>query len=617
MHISARQHALVIQDVNKARSDQLDCTQARSCALSSPLYALGSGDSSHLKNYALILNDGQEALIARLNLIRSAQHSIDIQTYIFDKDDSARLVLHELLAAARRGVHVRLLIDQMSAIEDLHILAALAGVHQNFRLRIYNPTFNRAKTSYLDYAASVVCCFKRFNQRMHNKLIVIDQKIGIVGGRNYQDDYFDWDAEYNFRDRDVLTAGSAATQMEQSFTNFWDAKRSVPVEKLNDVARYVLERGVPAMPPALYSDPDRVANVLELSADPDYMQENFVNKAMVVQHVDYLADLPGKRHLPKSQQDFSPDGQIYQLISSAKTQIMLQTPYLVLSRSAIRLFRKLQKRPSPPQIIVSTNSLATTDNPIVYTMSYKYKRRNVKDLGFHIYEYKPFPLHPIWYTQTTDASFQHVDQTNSAAQSSASNTPLHAHFFKSTPNVQVGVVAHRALRTESHLPPGSHNAHPLPVNRRGPRFGLHAKSLVIDDAVGVIGTHNFDPRSENYNTEGVVIIRDPDFAKKLAQSIDADIAPGNAWVVAPRRLAYASKASNASSHWIKNLWSWSYATDYAFVPGPSCSLPLEQDDPRFAQCYVPVGDFPDVHVGPKWLFVHMLSAFGAGLVPIL
>ena len=210
------------------------------------------------RHYALILDHGQDALLARINLIRSARTSIDLQTYIFDKDDSARLVLDELLAAARRGVKVRVLIDQLSAIADLQILAALSGAHQNFSIRIYNPSFGKAKLNYLDYAGSVLCCFRRFNQRMHTKLLLVDDRIGISGGRNYQDDYFDWDAEYNFRDRDVLVAGPEAAAMAANFQAFWEARRSVPAERLNDVGRTLLREGGPAMPVPRYLRPERV-----------------------------------------------------------------------------------------------------------------------------------------------------------------------------------------------------------------------------------------------------------------------------------------------------------------------------------------------------------------------
>ncbi|RBI52357.1 phospholipase D family protein, partial [Xanthomonas oryzae pv. oryzae] len=157
----------------------------------------------------------------------------------------------------------------------------------------------------------------------------------------------------------------------------------------------------------------------------------------------------------------------------------------------------------------------------------------------------------------------------------------------------------------------------------GARMGLHAKSLVVDRRIGVIGTHNFDPRSENYNTEAAVVIDDARFAQALAASIERDMSPENAWTVAPREkppmlsgLNYSvGKVSEALP--VLDFWPWRYATNYEFQPGPDCLFPLKRQDTQFRKCYVAVGDFPEVNVGPKWLLVRMLTAFGAGLVPIL
>ena len=72
---------------------------------------------------------------------------------------------------------------------------------------VYNPTFDEAVTQPLEFAAGIVCCFSKFNQRMHNKLFLVDGEIGIAGGRNYENRYFDWDQEFDYRDRDVLVLG--------------------------------------------------------------------------------------------------------------------------------------------------------------------------------------------------------------------------------------------------------------------------------------------------------------------------------------------------------------------------------------------------------------------------
>jgi len=575
-----------------ARSTQSSCEGIKTCALESPLQTLAE-QSQH---YALLLDKGELALIARLHLIQAATTRIDLQTYIFDTDDSARLIIDALLAAARRGVQVRLLVDQLSAFSDVSFLAALAGNHINFELRIYNPAFNKSRLNYWDYAASVVCCFRRFNQRMHNKLLIIDDRIGITGGRNYQNDYFDWDAHYNFRDRDVMIFGPAVAAMSSSFEAYWTAPRSIAAHQLKDVGRRLLRHGVPDLPPATFTQPQRIERVTRAATDSAFIARTLLAAALPVESVVYLAD-PPRKHSRKanapSQEELRIDIlQTQALIDSVQSEILLQTPYLVLSRPAQAMFRQLHRRNQPPRIVVSTNSLAATDNPIVYALSYKYKRRNLRELGFNLYEYKPFPLDPP------------RDYFSSAALYNASEAEAYR------------------LRTETRPTPyGTGRANrPFPLTRDGPRRGLHAKSMVIDRRISIIGTHNFDPRSENYNTEGIVVIDDARFARQLAQSILRDIHPVNSWTVAPRqhisRLNYGlGKVSESLP--VLDIWPWRYATNYQFQPSPQCPAPLHQHDPDFYRCYQLMGDFPEVDVGPKWLLVRMLTAFGAGLVPIL
>ncbi len=619
-----------------ARDATVDCARPDRCAQPSPLRDLAgeafaetaSAADGGARHRALILDGGGDALLARINLMRSATRRIDLQTYIFDKDDSARLVMDELLAAARRGVKVRVLIDQLSAIADLEILGALAGAHQNLQLRIYNPTFDLAKPNYLHYAASVVCCFRRFNQRMHNKLLVIDDAVGISGGRNYQDDYYDWDAEFNFRDRDVLVAGPVVREMERNFATYWNDRRSVPVERLDDVGRLLLDSGVPAMPPARPARPERIELMRQAAADNDLVHQRLARHALAVGEVSYLADIP-RKHREGPREGAGAAG-LAELLSGAQDEVLLQTPYLVLSDRAVEIFRDLRQRDRPARVVASTNSLAATDNAIVYALTYKYKRRNVRELGFDIHEYKPFPEDPpvdpaLGAWQPGDAQGQPPSVARSevlpgAGMAAGAGQPEE----DADPRRQV----RDKLRTESRpslLSTGLPANRPVPVEARGPRprMGLHAKSMVIDRRIAVIGTHNFDPRSETYNTEGVVVIEDPAFAAALAASIERDIDPGNSWTVAPRARPPVLSGLNYSmgkvleKSPVLDLWPWRYATNYAFQPGPDCPAPLPRRDPRFHQCYVAVGDFPEVSLGPRSIFTRMLTAFGAGLVPIL
>jgi phosphatidylserine/phosphatidylglycerophosphate/cardiolipin synthase-like enzyme len=164
---------------------------------------------------------------------------------------------------------------------------------------------------------------------------------------------------------------------------------------------------------------------------------------------------------------------------------------------------------------------------------------------------------------------------------------------------------------------------PVQLKRAGMRIGLHAKSLVVDERVGVIGTHNFDPRSDHYNTEAAVVVHDPAFARALADSIRNDMAPGNAWTIAPRAklpvlpgVEY-SLAKVSADLPVFDLWPVRYTTDYDFRPGPDCPQPLSPFDPRFRTCYVSVGDFPEVKASWKALMTRIFTAFGSGLAPIL
>ncbi|MGH8090669.1 MAG: phospholipase D-like domain-containing protein, partial [Rudaea sp.] len=241
-----------------AQDHALTCTAADACAIASPYQDLA--DAALLESragapvhYVNLLDNGADALLLRVHLIRAARKSIDIQTFIFAEDDAGYLVLDELVKAARRGVKVRVIVDQLFSLEDVELLAQLARAHVNFELRVYNPTFHKARTPPLEFAAGIVCCFFRFNQRMHNKLFLVDDRIGIAGGRNYENRYFDWDDEFDYRDRDVLVAGPAAQQMGISFEHFWRDRRSVPLSRLRDVSSRILDDGLNAPPYPLHA----------------------------------------------------------------------------------------------------------------------------------------------------------------------------------------------------------------------------------------------------------------------------------------------------------------------------------------------------------------------------
>lgn len=615
----AQTHALVEQ----ARSTALTCDRRDACAQPSLLHQLGARAIAEStpgapRHYALLLDSGQDAMLARLSLIASATTSIDLQTYIFEEDDAGHLFLDALLAAARRGVKVRVLVDQLSALKHADTLAALAGAHADFELRLYNPILHRSSLSNAQYLLAAACCWRRLNQRMHTKLLLIDGVVGITGGRNYKDDYFDWSDSYNFLDRDVLVAGPVAREMATDFNIFWNDRRSRPPAQLVDVGRLLLAKGVPPVPDWTFDHPQRVADIRKAAVDPTRIA-TLAASAMPVSAVSYIADLPQK-HREKNELPAPASSELRSLIESAHDEVLLQTPYLVLSKPAQAMFRALRKRPNPPRVIISSNSLASTDSFITYALSYKYKRRYLRDFGFEIHELKPFPKDVPVDLQATGAILPAPPTDDELAQ--ARVRVLEARRRGNSTGARLRRQPLEAEYSALRYARRSANE-PVPLKRAGVRIGLHAKSMVVDGRVGVVGTHNFDPRSDHYNTEAAVVIDDPRFARALATSIRRDIAADNAWTIARRPhlpllsgLEY-NLAKISERLPIFDLWPVRYATSYEFVPGPKCPAPLSPFDPKFGDCYRPVGDFPEVDLGFKPLLTRIFTAFGAGLAPAL
>ncbi len=535
-------------------------------AVPSPLFEVADADPR--AHRALSIERGEEALLLRLHLIRAARQSIDLQTYIFADDQAGRLILGELLAAARRGVRVRLLADQLFSLPDEALLATLAVSHRHFAIRLYNPTFRRARTSAPEFAAGILCCFRSFNRRMHNKLLVVDGRLALLGGRNVQDRYFDWDPTYNFRDRELLISGPQLAEILRSFDSFWDHPAAHPAERLGGVAERILRGGM--RPPELaLSSPwrERAAMLRALADDPGFIAATFAAALRPVERLEYFWDRPlkpwGRRE--RAERDFT--SAMKTRIAAAAEEILLQTPYLVLSRRARALFRELALRPQPPAVMVSTNSLAATDAFFVYALSHKYKRLYLRRLKLAIFEWKPHP---------EDAPFY--------------------------------LAGLRFLATvrDAEAP--------------APRLGMHAKTLVIDRRTAIVGSHNFTPRSSDINTENGVLIEDARFAATLREAILRDMRGENAWRIARReRLPVlgglsALMATVSESLPVFDLWPWRYATSYEKRPGCPELGPL---DPDFARCYRDVGAFPEAPLPLKRLPTLLVTAFGLGLEPIL
>lgn len=182
--------------------------------------------------YAL-LNDGPGALDWRLRAIDSATESIDLQTFLWTFDTVGALVLDHLVAAAERGVTVKLLIDDTFLLGEDEALLELAD-HPNIEYRIFNP-YKRRADGFATRQALNLAEFHRLDHRMHNKAMIVDNRVAIVGGRNLADEYFGVHASANFRDLEIIIGGPIVLDVSAEFDAYWNDRWSVPMEMLSHV----------------------------------------------------------------------------------------------------------------------------------------------------------------------------------------------------------------------------------------------------------------------------------------------------------------------------------------------------------------------------------------------
>ncbi len=530
------------------------------------------------KNKIALLDVGDEALLLRIHLIRAAQHSIDMQTIIWMNDETGRLLMYEMIQAAKRGVKVRLLIDHFVSEKHPEVAAFLATVHPNLQIKLYNPivglfSAHPINPSILDRLTKLLSGFNKVNQRMHNKVFVVDNQVGITGGRNNQNAYYDQARGMNYRDRDILIAGPVVTDMRKSFNEFWTFKYSLPIQEMINWEAAQQNGTLKTWS----SKKDFVFNGLfeELFVDadnPKIIQALFSSRLHPVEKAYFIADNPGKnnkRFLGRFHGSGKITMELAKIVSEAKDNIYINTPYLVLTSPAIELFETLLENYPKIDIRIATNSLAATDSWHCYAISFQQKQILLNDLKFKIFEFKPMPGDMRTYMPSFDR--------------------LKDRALTPTEKETVG-----DLTQVPAEPAGDLQRPPLPGE---PYLALHAKSLVIDDEITFIGSYNLDPRSENLNTEAGLIVQDKQFAELVKKSIARDMLPQNSWVIAKTEYPIGLSFPNAILGELSRLlplidpWPLRYAGSYNLKENKA---PLEPGHENFYDHYEYVGSFPDV-----------------------
>jgi cardiolipin synthase C len=319
-----------------------------------------------------LLSSGDEALASLIALADHAERTLDIQYYIIHEDESTRLLLQHVRHAADRGVRVRILVDDLNtAGEDQRFMHL--GEHENVELRVFNPFPSARFSTWIRWVASATS-LKRINHRMHNKLFVADNALAITGGRNIGDQYFTRDQRSNFIDLDVVAAGAIVPELSASFDEFWNSKYAFPIQSI----AYPADAESASQPPVDNVPSD--ADWLERELDARSVQFDWVPATV-------LADRPAKiASESSSAEEITIASDIAALMSSAKEELLVISPYFVPGKAGVALMRELVGR--GVHIRILTNSLASTDSPLVH-IGYSRYRVELLKMGIDLREVRP------------------------------------------------------------------------------------------------------------------------------------------------------------------------------------------------------------------------------------
>jgi putative cardiolipin synthase len=402
----------------------------------------------------VLVDDGLDALAVRVALIRAAQRSIDWQSYIWANDTTGLLLMRELLRAADRGVSVRLLLDDNNTV-GLDPLLSLLDAHPSLAVRLFNPFPSRAMRA-LDWMSN----FGRLNRRMHNKLLVADGQVALLGGRNVGDVYFRASEEVHFDDTDLLLIGPVLVDAQASFERYWDSPWSYALHGLvapvSDTRQALDERVRAAL-----SQPSAGPWRTELRESP-VVRALFQPQGMWTWAPMAMFDDPPHKVVPDATSAGAGSGGLFAHLEArfgqARHSLDLVSAYFVPGDDGAQALASLARQ--GVKVRVLTNSLATNDVAAAH-VGYARQRHTLLESGVTLLELRP------------DAA----------------------------------VSARAGQRTR------------LVASR----VSLHAKVFVVDDEDVFIGSLNLDPRSSRLNTEVGVVVQSPALAAQLRERLDQDV----------------------------------------------------------------------------------------------
>ncbi|MEM1232141.1 MAG: phosphatidylserine/phosphatidylglycerophosphate/cardiolipin synthase family protein [Pseudomonadota bacterium] len=310
-----------------------------------------------------LIDDGALALAYRLQLIESAQRTLEVEYFIYDLDRSSRVVTQALAARAAAGVKVRVLVDFSLPVLALRPVYAQTLRDAGIDVRYYNT-------------ASVARLFS-VQHRTHRKLLIADGEAAIIGGRNIADEYFDLSPDYNFLDSDALVRGEVVAAMRESFDLYWDS----PWARTLDARTAATDDGAR----------DAEGFLVPTVADRAVAQAARTLPLTLPVHqcgdVRFVTDYPGLA--VRNRQVYNA---IVDLLAEAKAEVLAESPYFVLRGDGLDALQSLTDR--GVRLSVLTNSLYSTDayytvGPLFFSLA------PLQPTGMHLYAYSGGPPEPV------------------------------------------------------------------------------------------------------------------------------------------------------------------------------------------------------------------------------
>lgn len=316
-----------------------------------------------------------EAFARRIELVRQAQHSIDMTYFSWERDTLGLMLLNELKQAADRGVHVRLTLDDLLVFND-NWLAELDS-HAHIEIRLFNP-FDSRKAGWIGRAFNFSTHQKQLDNRLHEKYFNVDHHSMILGGRNIGNDYFGYSETANFFDMDVLFRGDVIASFDRNYQTLWNSSYVVPIQeriKVKEKDQYkaftkAIDKG----------EKNKQTITLDIERQIDLLSEPKFVKASVTPLFDSLEKLNDNKPYFRQRTEHL----IKQKVPEP-TKAVISTPYMVPSDNRFVFIDGLKELGS--EVTVLTNSSASNDSGFVPAY-YEKHRETLLDKGINIYEYK-------------------------------------------------------------------------------------------------------------------------------------------------------------------------------------------------------------------------------------